>query len=619
MAEFQGHGRIVDAAGGKDSATIQAAIANLGLTGGSIFVRKGTYVESVFIPASQVNLLIECEPGVIVKAVGTDEALQIGSGAQDIVIRGGQWQGISAAADGVLIDPGTRVSLEGLVIGSTTAADKVARGIVIGAGAQTFIRACTILSPTKGIEAAGSAAEVTIAECQILDPSSHGIDLLATAARVVITGNIVKNAGGHGIAVRANDGGVVGNQVYNPAGAGVYLGSSQRLAVSSNQIYDPETWGIEGDGSIKPTYCVVIGNLIYSALSGEYTNLDGTGMVVTSNTPSDNPGALHARLHAMGGTLDHNAGTHKIFYSDAAGQVQEVALGANGTYLKSVGATSVPQFASAGVGPSVITDLTATAWRVVYINGTGNVVELALGANGTVLRGKGASVAPAFETEFGTPSLTLGTAAAAGSATTGVRTDATLPIFDVTVPVTQAFADAAAVGSAAFAARRDHRHGMPPEFIGYKKILAGSGSATQISLTSLTGYRRYKLLIELGDGSSSNVIYCQINGGATLNYAQAGYSASAVVHTGVAGTASATIAGTTQTNNGGTYIEIDLMWHSASYAVAGRARVYAAATNTFYDSGLGTQGAASSISAILVNWGGSSTYNYILLGLDDVA
>jgi hypothetical protein len=31
----------------------------------------------------------------------------------------------------------------------------------------------------------------------------------------------------------------------------------------------------------------------------------------------------------------------------------------------------------------------------------------------------------------------------------------------VTAPVTQAFSDVAATGSAAFAARRDHRHGMP--------------------------------------------------------------------------------------------------------------------------------------------------------------
>lgn len=62
---------------------------------------------------------------------------------------------------------------------------------------------------------------------------------------------------------------------------------------------------------------------------------------------------------------------------------------------------------------------------------------------------------------FATPAFTLGTANAAGSATTPIRSDATLALFDTTAPVTQAFGDAAAVGTAAFAARRDHRHGMP--------------------------------------------------------------------------------------------------------------------------------------------------------------
>ena len=61
----------------------------------------------------------------------------------------------------------------------------------------------------------------------------------------------------------------------------------------------------------------------------------------------------------------------------------------------------------------------------------------------------------------GTPAVTLGTAAAAGSSGAFINTDATLPIFDATAPVTQAFSDAAAVGSAGVAARRDHRHGMP--------------------------------------------------------------------------------------------------------------------------------------------------------------
>lgn len=80
----------------------------------------------------------------------------------------------------------------------------------------------------------------------------------------------------------------------------------------------------------------------------------------------------------------------------------------------------------------------------------------------------------------GTPALTFGTSAAAGAASSFVATDATLPIFDATVPVTQAFADAAATGSAAFAARRDHKHGMPT-------LTASTGDSTaDVTLTADT-------------------------------------------------------------------------------------------------------------------------------------
>lgn len=60
---------------------------------------------------------------------------------------------------------------------------------------------------------------------------------------------------------------------------------------------------------------------------------------------------------------------------------------------------------------------------------------------------------------YGPPAFTLTTANAEGSAATAVRTDASLAIFDATVP--SDLASAAATGSAAFAARRDHVHVFP--------------------------------------------------------------------------------------------------------------------------------------------------------------
>lgn len=60
---------------------------------------------------------------------------------------------------------------------------------------------------------------------------------------------------------------------------------------------------------------------------------------------------------------------------------------------------------------------------------------------------------------FAAPTIALGTAGAAGAAGTLIRSDATIAAFDATVPSSSAVADAAATGSVAFAARRDHVHG----------------------------------------------------------------------------------------------------------------------------------------------------------------
>jgi len=93
----------------------------------------------------------------------------------------------------------------------------------------------------------------------------------------------------------------------------------------------------------------------------------------------------------------------------------------------------------------------------------------------TVPRGDHKHAMPAFATN----AVVLGTAAAAGAAATLIRSDATIAAFDATVPTTSAVADAAATGSAAFAARRDHVHGREafasPVAVG-SAIAAGSAT-----------------------------------------------------------------------------------------------------------------------------------------------
>ena len=95
---------------------------------------------------------------------------------------------------------------------------------------------------------------------------------------------------------------------------------------------------------------------------------------------------------------------------------------------------------------------------------------------------------------FATPALSFGTANAAGSAATPIRSDATLAIFDATVPVTQASADAAAAGTAAVAARRDHRHGMPTipsagalTWVGGDTTERTTATGSQVDLVTISG------------------------------------------------------------------------------------------------------------------------------------
>lgn len=77
---------------------------------------------------------------------------------------------------------------------------------------------------------------------------------------------------------------------------------------------------------------------------------------------------------------------------------------------------------------------------------------------------------------FATPAIVLGTAAAAGVAATVIRSDSTIVAFDATTPVTQALADSAATGSVAFAARRDHKHGMPALSTATPIVASGAGA-----------------------------------------------------------------------------------------------------------------------------------------------
>lgn len=63
---------------------------------------------------------------------------------------------------------------------------------------------------------------------------------------------------------------------------------------------------------------------------------------------------LHDRSHAMTGTSDHTATAHRLFYSDASGDVTELAFGTSGQVLQSNGASSAPTFEDASSGSGTV-------------------------------------------------------------------------------------------------------------------------------------------------------------------------------------------------------------------------------------------------------------------------
>ncbi len=85
---------------------------------------------------------------------------------------------------------------------------------------------------------------------------------------------------------------------------------------------------------------------------------------------------------------------------------------------------------------------------------------------------------------YATPAIVLGSSAAAGAAGTVIRSDGTIAAFDATNPSTQAFGDSAAVGSVAFAARRDHKHAMPATPV---TTINKTGSTALTGAVTLTG------------------------------------------------------------------------------------------------------------------------------------
>jgi hypothetical protein len=112
---------------------------------------------------------------------------------------------------------------------------------------------------------------------------------------------------------------------------------------------------------------------------------------------------------------------------------------------------------------------------------------------------------------FATPAIVLGTAAAAGTGSSVIRHNSTIVAFDATVPTTQAFGDAAATGSAAVAARRDHLHGMPadpgsvgPQHVHVDNVTFSGDGATTVFTLPAAPVDAYSIGVYVGTGRNND-------------------------------------------------------------------------------------------------------------------
>lgn len=188
---------------------------------------------------------------------------------------------------------------------------------------------------------------------------------------------------------------------------------------------------------------------------------------------------------------DHHA-------APAAGPDANITVDAAGA------AGTASTFARSGHGHQVVTDSGVASTQAFGDTATA-------GTSGTIQRGGHKHAMPANPVSFATPAIVLGTAAAAGAASTVIRSDSTIVAFDATTPAnvgtaatgsqavaarrdhvhatgagtpsTQAFADAAATGSGPAASMTDHKHAMPT--LGYG--LSGN-SAPAVGLTTASAF-----------------------------------------------------------------------------------------------------------------------------------
>ena len=112
---------------------------------------------------------------------------------------------------------------------------------------------------------------------------------------------------------------------------------------------------------------------------------------------------------ADGGTSKSAWTLYAIPFLSGTTTFGEIAIGTNGQCLKTNATADGYEWGTCGSGYTNLTSFIAqTAWRLFYSNADGDVTELALGADGTYLKSNGASAAPTFAIPAGSGTVNTG-------------------------------------------------------------------------------------------------------------------------------------------------------------------------------------------------------------------
>lgn len=212
---------------------------------------------------------------------------------------------------------------------------------------------------------------------------------------------------------------------------------------------------------------------------------DNGNVVLNSVTPKITLGAATAFLTGAGFFVGKSSGYYSLHVGDPAGQYMSFNGATGQLYVSGTIAGTIVSGGTDSNSWIINQDLTDTNVDLVFgrntggngiIRWNGSVINAlntlqengvtvakqnrAINTTAPLTGGGDLSADRTLAVTLATPNIALGSAAAAGTANSLIRSDATIAAFDATVPSTITPDATAATGIINFAARRDHTHGI---------------------------------------------------------------------------------------------------------------------------------------------------------------